>query len=134
MINVLITGGAGFIGSHLAAYHLARGDEVVAVDDLSTGSSANVAPFAANPRFRFEAADLVTWSGLAAAASRADRIYNLAAVVGMFEVLQRPVEVMRVNIIGCERVLEAMGAPRPNRCARTPISPWSPIRRCSTTR
>jgi UDP-glucose 4-epimerase len=110
MTNVLITGGAGFIGSHLARYHLARGDAVFAVDDLSTGATTNIAAFAANPHFRFERADVVTWSGLDAAVARADCIYHLAAVVGMFEVLQRPVEVLRVNIIGCERVLEAAAA------------------------
>jgi UDP-glucose 4-epimerase len=110
MMKVLITGGAGFIGSNLARYHLARGDEVVAIDDLSTGASANVAPFATNPQFRFERADVVTWSGLSAAVARADRIYHMAAVVGMFEVLRRPIEVTRVNIVGCERVLEAAAA------------------------
>ena len=110
MMNVLITGGAGFIGSHLATYHLARGDRVVALDDLSTGSTANVTPFAANPRYRFESADVVTWAGLDAAVAGADRIYHLAAVVGMFHVLERPVEVTRVNVMGCERVLESAAA------------------------
>ena len=52
-MNILITGGAGFIGSHVVEHHLKRGDEVVAVDDLSTGSRANLEEFQGNPRFRF---------------------------------------------------------------------------------
>ncbi len=104
-MHIFITGGAGFIGSHLAEYHLAKGDHVHVVDDLSTGCADNLTLFLKNPRFRFEQGDLVTWKGLRDAASWADRIYNLAAVVGMFHVLSHPVEVNRVNIMGCERIL-----------------------------
>ena len=53
-MNVLVSGGAGFIGSHLVRHHLALGDRVTAVDNLSTGSAANVAPFLASDRFRFD--------------------------------------------------------------------------------
>ena len=56
MSKALITGGAGFIGSHLAEYHLARGDEVHCVDDLSTGTLENVAPFREFEGFRFDRA------------------------------------------------------------------------------
>ena len=112
-MRILITGGAGFIGSNLTEHHLNKGDEVVVVDDLSTGTAENLADFASNPNFRFESGDLVTWKGLRDASSWADRIYNLAAVVGMFRVLERPVEVNRVNIMGAERVLrEASRSPR----------------------
>lgn len=104
-MNILITGGAGFIGSNLVEHHLKRGDHVRVIDDLSTGCADNITPFLKNERFRFEQADLVTWKGLREAASWADRIYNLAAVVGMFHVLSHPVEVNRVNIMGCERIL-----------------------------
>lgn len=109
-MRILITGGAGFIGSHLVDFHLRRGDRVVAVDDLSTGSAANVRQHADNPSFRFVHADLLTWNGLEAAVAEADRIYNMAAVVGMFRVLQQPVETTRVNTFGCERVLHAVVA------------------------
>lgn len=104
-MRILITGGAGFIGSNLVEHHLERGDEVFVVDDLSTGSTVNLDDFTDNPRFRFEKADLVTWQGLREATRWSERIYHLAAVVGMFRVLSHPVEVNRVNILGCERVL-----------------------------
>lgn len=104
-MNILITGGAGFIGSHVVEHHLDRGDEVVAVDDLSTGSLTNIEAFQTNPRFRFIRADLVDWPGLAGAMRAADRVYHLAAVVGMFHVLKEPVRITRVNIVGTERLL-----------------------------
>jgi UDP-glucose 4-epimerase len=106
-MNILITGGAGFIGSHVAAFHLKRGDEVVAVDDLSTGSPANLEAFKSHPRFRFVHADLLEWPGLAGAVKVADRIYHLAAVVGMFRVLKDPVRITKVNVGATEALLEA---------------------------
>lgn len=105
-MNILITGGAGFIGSNVAEYHLERGDEVVALDDLSTGRRANIEALANNPRFRFVQADLLDWPGLAGAMRVADRVYHLAAVVGMFHVLKEPVRITRVNVIATERLLE----------------------------
>lgn len=106
-MNILITGGGGFIGSNLAGFHLNRGDRVVVVDDLSTGSDANLAPFSTNPGFRFAKADLLDWPHLAKEAAVADRIYHLAAVVGMFRVLREPVRVTQVNVGATERLLDA---------------------------
>lgn len=115
-MRVLITGGAGFIGSHLAEFHLQRGDEVHAVDDLSTGSLDNVAPFRDERAFRFERAEIRTWDGLPAAIAAADRVYHMAAVVGMFRVLAEPDAVLATNVAGTERVLrcvrESGGRPR----------------------
>jgi UDP-glucose 4-epimerase len=108
--NILVTGGAGFIGSHIVQLHLGRGDEVVAVDDLSTGSRANIATFESNPRFRFVHADLLEWPGLDGAVMVADRIYHLAAVVGMFRVLREPVRVTRVNVGATEHLLGTIAA------------------------
>lgn len=105
-MKILITGGAGFIGSHVVEHHLNRGDEVVAVDDLSTGQRDNIDQFEDHPRFRFIEADLVDWSGLGDEVGAADRIYHLAAVVGMFHVLQEPVRITRVNVVATERLLE----------------------------
>lgn len=105
-MRIFITGGAGFIGSHVAELHLNRGDEVVVLDDMSTGHSQNLAPFLKKPRYRFEKGDILTWEGMEREISCADRVYHMAAVVGMFRVLRQPVEVTRVNVLGTERVLE----------------------------
>jgi len=107
-MRVLITGGAGFIGSHLAEFHLARGDEVHVVDDLSTGSLENVAPFHDSKSFRFDCADIRLWEGLPAAVSDVDRVYHMAAVVGMFRVLSEPEAVLATNVAGTERVLRCV--------------------------
>lgn len=106
-MNILITGGAGFIGSNLAEFHINRGDSVVAVDDLSTGSLDNVRDLVGHPRFSFEEADLMESDQLAEKVDKADRIYHLAAVVGMFRVLKDRTSVIRVNVCGTERLLEA---------------------------
>ncbi|MCL7750860.1 GDP-mannose 4,6-dehydratase [Guyparkeria hydrothermalis] len=107
-MHVLITGGAGFIGSHLVDHHLARGDRVHVVDNLSTGSRDNLAQHLDSAEFRFTHADIVTWSELPEAVGWADRIYHMAAVVGVFRVLEQPIGVMATNIAGCERLLRAV--------------------------
>ncbi|MBU1394732.1 MAG: GDP-mannose 4,6-dehydratase [Gammaproteobacteria bacterium] len=109
-MHILITGGAGFIGSHLADHHLAKGDQVYVVDNLSTGSIANLEPFRGHPAFRFAEADILHWNGLTQAVAWADRIYHMAAVVGVKKVLEDPVAVMATNMTGTERVLRAIHA------------------------
>src|SRR5213595_2345688 len=89
-MHILITGGAGFIGSHLVDLHLACGDQVHVVDDLSTGVRANLAAHEQNPNFRFDEADILTWDKLERAVGWADRIYHLAAVVGVYRVIAEP--------------------------------------------
>lgn len=115
-MRVMITGGAGFIGSHLVEFHLDRGDDVHAVDDLSTGSRENVELFRDRGSYRFDRADILTWEGLPAALEDVDRVYHMAAVVGMFRVLSEPGPVMATNVGGTERILrcaaEAGGRPR----------------------
>ncbi len=106
-MNILITGGAGFIGSNLCEFHINRGDTVVAVDDLSTGRKENLAALIGQESFSFVKADLLSWPDLDAEVTKADRIYHLAAVVGMFRVLKEPVAVTRVNVGSTERVLQA---------------------------
>ncbi len=106
-MHVLITGGAGFIGSNLVRYHLNQGHKVHVVDDLSTGRKENIQPFLHDPNFHFDEGDVLTWSGLERAVSGADVIYHLAAVVGVFKVLKQPIEVLAINIAGCERLLRA---------------------------
>jgi UDP-glucose 4-epimerase len=109
-VHVLITGGAGFIGSHLAELHLARGDKVHVVDDLSTGSIENIRPFLKQQNFLFDHADLLTWDKLDRVAAWADRVYHLAAVVGVYRVLAEPTKVLAVNIAAFERLLRAVNA------------------------
>ena len=109
-MHVLVTGGAGFIGSHLVERHLARGDHVHAVDDLSTGNVENIRPFLDHPHFRFEEADVLTWANIEKVATWADRVYHLAAVVGVYRVIAEPTKVLATNIAACERLLRAIAS------------------------
>lgn len=106
-LRILITGGAGFIGSHLAEFHLGKGDAVTAIDDLSTGSKEVLSGFN-QKQLRFKEADLLTCSDLQQEVQSADRIYHMAAVVGIIRVLREPIEVTRVNVVGTERLLECI--------------------------
>ena len=106
-MKILITGGAGFIGSSLSEFHIKQGDTVVAVDDLSTGRIENLSRLMDNKKFSFVEADVLSWVDLSSAVASADRIYHLAAIVGMFRVLKEPVAVTRVNVGATELVLEA---------------------------
>ena len=87
-----------------------QGDKVHAVDDLSTGSISNLEPFLKLPNFRFTQADIVVWDDLYKTACWADRIYHMAAVVGVHKVLDEPIKCLATNIAGCERVLRAASA------------------------
>lgn len=107
-MKILITGGAGFIGSHIADFHLKKGDEVFVVDNLSTGSEDNIKPFLNAPNFSFEKDNLLTWPNLARQVAWADRIYHMAAMVGMYQLLANPVETLITNILGCERMLSTI--------------------------
>lgn len=104
-MKILITGGCGFIGSHLIDFHLERGDTVHIVDDLSTGSLNNIKLFTPNPSFHFYQEDLLTWKGLAEAVQSVDQIYHMAAVVGVYRVLADPLKVMKINVMACDRLL-----------------------------
>ncbi len=112
-MNILITGGAGFIGCNLAAYHLHKGDSVFVVDNMSTGSHVNIANLFSNPSFQFEEADILLWDGLKERVRWAQRIYHLAAIVGVKKVLEDPRAVMAANIAGTERVFRAVAAVNP---------------------
>lgn len=105
-MNVLITGGAGFIGSHLGEALLRMGHDVVAVDDLSTGSLENIRHLAGDGRFRFVRESVRNASTMTAVVDRCDVIYHLAAAVGVQLIVDRPVHTIETNIHGSEVVLD----------------------------
>jgi len=107
MKRVLVTGGAGFIGSTLSAALLARGDAVVALDDLSTGNRENIEAALQSERFTFAVGDVRDAALVERLTSGCDTVVHLAARVGLKVVIASPLETMRCNIAGTEVVLEA---------------------------
>ncbi|MCX6989682.1 MAG: NAD-dependent epimerase/dehydratase family protein [Chlamydiae bacterium] len=108
MKNILVNGGAGFIGSHLVKYHLDKGSSVWAIDNLSSGSLSNIEPVLSHKNMRFTQGDLCSCPELQEAVEWSDRIYHMAAVVGQYNVVTYPVETLSTNITTCERVLALM--------------------------
>ncbi len=106
--TILITGGAGFIGSHLADALLAHGYRVLAIDNLSTGRMENIRHLLADPNFHFARASIITHEAvLDRLASQADIIVHLAAAVGVELVVEHPVHTIETNVMGTENVLQA---------------------------
>lgn len=105
-MKFLITGGAGFIGSHLVARLLERGDEVVILDDLSTGSKKNVERFVANSKFSLVEGSMLDKALLAKAMDGVDGLFHLGAALGVKRILERPLESLITNMHGTEVVLE----------------------------
>ena len=106
-MKVFITGGAGFIGSHLAAALIARGDEVWVLDDLSTGSMSNILPLTENPRFHYRIGSCTDVSLVKELVDLADATVHLAAAVGVRLIVERPVHTIETNVRGTEVVLSA---------------------------
>jgi len=104
MLRILITGGAGFLGSHLAEAFLARGDAVIALD---TGSQAKVRHLLDRERFRLVVDSVMSPDILDGLAAQADIIYHLAGVVGVEHYVADPYQVLNVNINGTQNVLRA---------------------------
>jgi UDP-glucose 4-epimerase len=102
--SILVTGGAGFIGSHLVDRHLAAGDRVVVVDDFSTGSRLNLP--AEHPGLTVTEGSVDDADVIDRAMDGADLVYHLAATVGVFAVLERPLDAMRSNLRGSDLVFE----------------------------
>jgi UDP-glucose 4-epimerase len=107
MMRVLVTGGAGFIGSHLVESLLARGDEVWALDDLSTGRMENLADCLDSPRFHFVRGSVTSRETVGPLAAGVDRIFHLAAAVGVRKIMEEPLSSLLTNLNGTEVVLEA---------------------------
>ena len=108
--HVLVTGGAGFIGSHLAERLLADGKSVVVVDDLSTGSLDNLRAVRAHPRLRIIESKVSACSELTQLVAEAEAIYHLAAAVGVELVVRSPIHVLETNLHETEVLLKAAAA------------------------
>jgi len=104
--KALITGGAGFIGSHLAELLLADGWEIWALDDLSTGSLENVERLSESPRFHLVVDSVLSPAVVNELVHKCDVVYHLAAAVGVRLIVERPVHTLVTNIQGTEVVLE----------------------------
>ena len=106
MKRALITGGAGFIGSHLAENLLEQGWQVEIIDDLSTGSIENIEHLKGNPNFSYVLDTVLNRSLMLELVDRADVVFHLAAAVGVRMIVERPVHTIEVNIKSTELVLE----------------------------
>ncbi|PWH18291.1 MAG: nucleoside-diphosphate sugar epimerase [Anaerolineae bacterium] len=105
--RILITGGAGFIGSHLAEALLAQGHVVTIIDNLSTGKFENIAHLCQHPRFRFAIDSIMNEVVLDRLASECDVIFHLAAAVGVKLIVEQPVKTIETNVNGTMAVLRA---------------------------
>jgi len=104
--KALVTGGAGFIGSHLAELLLQDGWQVFALDDLSTGARSNIAHLEELPDFHLVVESILSQSVVSELVNRCDVVYHLAAAVGVRLIVEQPVHTMVTNVQGTETVLE----------------------------
>jgi UDP-glucose 4-epimerase len=104
-LRVLITGGAGFIGSHLADEYLQRGDEVLVIDDLSTGTIDNIQHLKSNPKFHYTIDSVHNQPVTAELVDQCDVVFHLAAAVGVKLIVESPVRTIETNVRGTEVVL-----------------------------
>jgi UDP-glucose 4-epimerase len=105
MSKVLVTGGAGFIGSHLCEALLQRDDEVFVLDDLSTGRTDNIVHLQDNKSFHFIEGSILDFSLLETVVRKVDSVFHLAAVVGVQKIIEVPVDAIEINVLGSHNVL-----------------------------
>src|SRR5687767_6506006 len=105
-MRVLITGGSGFVGSHLSEALLERGDEVYVLDDLSTGSIDNISHLKSHPKFHYTIDTVTNEPLLAEMLDRCDVVVHLAAAVGVKLIVEQPVHTIETNVHGTEVVLK----------------------------
>lgn len=105
-MKILITGGAGFIGSHLAEKLLKQNHTVSILDNLSTGKLSNISHLAGNPKFKYKIDTILKSDVLEKLIKESDQIYHLAAAVGVKYIIDNPLLSLRTNIVGAENVLE----------------------------
>ncbi|MBU0604886.1 MAG: GDP-mannose 4,6-dehydratase [Candidatus Omnitrophica bacterium] len=105
-MKILITGGAGFIGSHLVEELLKKGEEVVVIDNLSTGNMENIEHLKSNPKFSFHIDTIMNEELMKRLIKNCDVVYHMAAAVGVKYIIDNPLESMQTNVKGTEIVLE----------------------------
>ena len=106
-MKYLITGGAGFIGSHLSDALIARGDQVVVLDNLSTGNRSNIEQLLPNPNFTLIEGSILDTHLVNEVILSVDHVLHLAAAVGVFNIIDKPLESLTTNLRGTENILEA---------------------------
>lgn len=105
-MRILITGGAGFIGSHLAERLLNDGHQVHVIDNLSTGKLENMETFKNHPKFSYSIGSILNRELLESLISQCDQVYHLAAAVGVKYIIENPLLSLKTNIVGTDHVLE----------------------------
>lgn len=105
-MRILVTGGAGFIGSHLCERLIAEGHYVIALDDLSTGSRENLKTLQSSDRFRIVDGSILDTDTLSPLVHEVDYVFHLAAAVGVFNIVNNPLASLITNIRGTENILE----------------------------
>jgi NAD(P)-dependent dehydrogenase (short-subunit alcohol dehydrogenase family) len=105
-MRILVTGGAGFIGSHLVERFLERGDDVFVVDDLSTGSLDNLAAVRHHPKLHLNVDNILNHPMMDETVGKCDMVIHLAAAVGVRKIIEKPVETITTNVRGTEIILD----------------------------
>jgi UDP-glucose 4-epimerase len=106
-MRYLVTGGAGFIGSHLCDALVNRGDSVLVLDNLSTGNQKNIKHLLNNPKFEFTKGSILEVEVVEKAVESVDRVIHLAAAVGVFTIVDKPLDSLITNLRGTENILES---------------------------
>ena len=106
-MRILVTGGAGFIGSHLCDRLLQDGHKVISLDDFSTGKSVNLQNIRSNEDFELVEGSVLDFNLISELMGEVDYVFHLAAAVGVFNIVQNPLASLLINIRGTENVLEA---------------------------
>jgi len=106
-LKYLVTGGAGFVGSHLVDQLVIRGDSVIILDDFSTGRHENISHFVGNPQISIIEGSILDFPLMENLVGACDRVFHLAAAVGVFNIVRHPLESLTTNIKGSENVFEA---------------------------
>ena len=106
-MKYLVTGGAGFIGSHLSDALIARGDQVIALDNLTTGNKSNIEQLLGHPNFTLIEGSILDTELVNQTVLSVDHVMHFAAAVGVFNIIDKPLESLTTNLRGTENILEA---------------------------